>query len=139
MERCDYVMQQRHHRRFANTASTSNGEDDAELFAGQSFLLVGFDDEGDDDSHGAGCVNEIDNNSSSNNNNSINDIVGNGGLWGRHRALKGKVSQLIRKSGGTIYYEPNEWISMVVLLLDDDCNEEDNNDDGSYLRRKMMW
>ena len=50
------------------------------------------------------------------------------------------MSQLVRNAGGTIYYEPNEWISMVVLFLDDDCNgEEENENVDSYSRRKAMW
>jgi len=29
--------------------------------------------------------------------------------------VKGKISKLIRRAGGTIFWEPNEWISIVVL------------------------
>ncbi len=149
VERCDHVMQyqqqqqqRRRHGRFTDAvASAAHVDGNVTLFAGQSFLLVGFDDDRDDESsrdddNFGGCRNEIDNT----NTNEINDdVIGDDDPRGRRRALKCKVAQLIRKSGGTIYYEPNEWITMVVLSLGDDCYREEDENDNSYLRIKMMW
>ena len=40
-----------------------------------------------------------------------------------HTTLKAKLSKLVRCAGGTIYWEPNEWIS-IVLLNDEGCDKE---------------
>ena len=105
------------------TIDDENVNSKRQLFAGQSFLLVGFDD--DDDTH-------------------------------RHnddKNVKNILSKLIRKFGGTIYYEPNEWITMVVLLLTNINNDNDSsnketvvydetkekNDNNIYLQRKLLW
>ena len=63
------------------------------LFSSHSILLVGFSE---DDQQGSGSKS------------------GEGG-GNNSDALKQKMSKLIRRAGGTIFWEPNEWITTVVL------------------------
>ena len=78
------------------------------IFSYQSFLLVGFGEESslrkDDDLGGA-------NNDSSLRDNKTTNI-----------STMEKLSRLIRRAGGTIYWEPNESISVVVLH--NNCSKE---------------
>jgi hypothetical protein len=66
------------------------------LFSAQSFLLVGFD------------ISEKSLDSSSDENKNMQVMV--------------KLSKLIRRAGGVIYWSPNDFISVVVLS--DGCSEE---------------
>ena len=129
VKRCEYVLQQQQQQQYLTTIDDANVNNKRLLFAGQSFLLVGFDDDDDDDHHHLKDVN---------------------------KNVKNMLSKLIRKFGGTIYYEPNEWITMVVLLLtnindneeyfcnnsnknavDDETKEK--NDNNLFLQHKLLW
>ena len=66
------------------------------LYTAQSFLLVGFE------------INERSLESTSDENKNMQVMI--------------KLSKLIRRAGGTIYWSPNDVISVVVLS--DDCSEE---------------
>ena len=98
-EKCNWMIQHQPTDKYCN------------LFSCQSFLLVGFDD----------------NNKEGENNNATTTTTVDGGdhYPVRHdtsqsrsksaEALKGKISKLIRRAGGTIFWEPNEWITTVLL------------------------
>ena len=140
IKRCEHVLQQQQ--------QLTNDDEDVNtrlIFAGQSFLLVGFDDDNGKNETGG-----------------KDSTTYGGGSSSYGHEIKNMISKLIRKFAGTIYYEPNEWITMVVLSLtncvddnndyyndsssnnnnnteDDERNERTKNDNDVYLRRKLLW
>jgi hypothetical protein len=96
-EKCDWMIEHHSVNKYCN------------LFSGQSFLLVGFDDHHQEDSHSksataAATTGEKSDARTGFSNNNVN-----------LEATKGKISKLIRRAGGTIFWEPNEWITSVLL------------------------
>ena len=105
-EKCDWMIQQPVDK-YCN------------LFSRQSFIFVGFDNEDNNTTPQNGDgedYREVDSSRmrvasklgpSSNNGVPI--------CKNESEKLKGKISKLIRRAGGTIFWEPNEWITNVLL------------------------
>ena len=86
-EKCDWMIENQLVDTYCN------------LFSSHSILLVGFseDEQGGDGSN----TTAVDKSGEGDGNNSD--------------GLKQKISKLIRRAGGTIFWEPNEWITTVIL------------------------
>jgi len=106
-EKCDWMIQQPVDK-YCN------------LFSRQSFILVGFDE--DNNTNTDNGLSEVPVDSSRLRVASklqLQDGPSNSGVVsiGKNESekLKGKISKLIRRAGGTIFWEPNEWITNVLL------------------------
>ena len=88
-EKCDWMIENQLVDTYCN------------LFSSHSILLVGFSE---DDQQGGGSANST----------TAVDKSGEG-VTNNSDALKQKISKLIRRAGGTIFWEPNEWITTVIL------------------------
>ena len=87
-EKCDWMIENQLADTYCN------------LFSSHSILLIGFSE---DDEQGGGS-----------NTTAVNNNGAEGG-GNNSDALKQKISKLIRRAGGTIFWEPNEWITTVIL------------------------
>jgi len=88
-EKCDWMIENQLADTYCN------------LFSSHSVLLVGFSE---DDQQGGDSANST----------TAVDKSGEG-VTNNSDALKQKISKLIRRAGGTIFWEPNEWITTVIL------------------------
>ena len=86
-EKCDWMIENQLADAYCN------------LFSSHSILLIGFSE---DDQQGGDS------------NTTAADKKWEGG-GNNSDALKQKISKLIRRAGGTIFWEPNEWITTVIL------------------------
>ena len=101
-EKCNWMIQHQPTDKYCN------------LFSYQSFLLVGFDNNNNTEEKNNNATTTATTIDGGDHHPGVHDTSQS--RSGSAEVLKGKISKLIRRAGGTIFWEPNEWITTVLLI-----------------------